>query len=88
MQLVWDEAKRCSNLIKHGLDFADAEKLLENGTMRVWPDFRNDELRFIGMGLVGGRVVSLAYMPLSEGRVRIISFRKANKREQKIYYQK
>ena len=27
MELEWDEAKRLSNLEKHGLDFADASKL-------------------------------------------------------------
>lgn len=28
-QLIWDETKRQSNLIKHGLDFADAMEVLD-----------------------------------------------------------
>ena len=29
-KLVWDEAKRKANLIKHGLDFADAADVLDS----------------------------------------------------------
>ncbi|MDB5940242.1 MAG: hypothetical protein JWP77_2606, partial [Polaromonas sp.] len=29
-KLEWDEAKRYSNLIKHGLDFADAGEVLDS----------------------------------------------------------
>lgn len=28
MELEWDEAKREANLLKHGIDFADAAELL------------------------------------------------------------
>jgi uncharacterized DUF497 family protein len=30
MKYEWDEAKRQSNLLKHGLDFADADLVLES----------------------------------------------------------
>ena len=29
MQFTWDEAKRLENLRKHGLDFADAERVFD-----------------------------------------------------------
>jgi uncharacterized DUF497 family protein len=29
-KLIWDEAKRQSNLLKHGLDFADAPEVLDS----------------------------------------------------------
>jgi uncharacterized DUF497 family protein len=29
-QLTWDEAKRASNLVKHGLDFAQAHWVLDS----------------------------------------------------------
>lgn len=30
IKLIWDEAKRRSNLVKHGLDFGDAGEVLES----------------------------------------------------------
>jgi uncharacterized protein len=32
---AWDEAKRRTNLRKHGMDFADAEKILRGLTFTV-----------------------------------------------------
>ena len=35
---AWDEAKRRANLRKHGMDFADAEKILRGLTFTVEAD--------------------------------------------------
>jgi len=84
----WDEAKNRSNLVKHGLDFADAEQVL-TGPCVAFVDSRFDygEERLITLGLLAGRVVIVAHAPRGD-TTRIISMRKANRREQKIYYQK
>jgi uncharacterized protein len=86
MQFEWDEAKKRSNFAKHGLDFADAEQVL-NGPCVTFADDRFDygEERFITLGLLGGRVVVIAHAPGGDDITRIISMRKANRREQKIY---
>ena len=41
MKFTWRESKRNSNLKKHGLDFADAEKVFA-GPMAVFEDISED----------------------------------------------
>ena len=85
MEFEWDEAKAQSNLAKHGLHFADAEHVFA-GPCVMFVDDRFDygEERLITLGLLGGRVIVIAHAPRGE-ITRIISMRKANRREQKIY---
>ena len=82
----WDEAKNSSNFAKHGLDSADAERVL-TGPCVTFVDSRFDcgEVRLFTLGLLAGRVVVIAHAPRGEDTTRIISMRKANRREQKIY---
>lgn len=82
----WDEAKSRSNFAKHGLDFADAGQVLI-GPCVTFVDERFDygEKRLITLGLLAGRVVVIAHAPRGDDITRIISMRKANRREQKIY---
>jgi hypothetical protein len=81
----WDEAKNRANVAKHGLDFADAEQVL-TGPCVTFADSRFDygEKRLITLGLLADRVVVLAHAPRGNG-TRVISMRKANRREQKIH---
>ena len=82
----WDQAKNRSNFAKHGLDFADAEQVL-TGPSVTFADSRIDygEERLLTLGLLVGRVVIIAHAPRADHITRIISMRKANRREQKIY---
>ena len=82
----WDKAKNRRNLAKHGLHFADAEQVL-TGPCVTFVDDRFDygEKRLITLGLLAGRVVVIAHAPRGDDITRIISMRKANRREQKIY---
>jgi len=86
MNYEWDEAKNRSNFAKHGLDFADAEQVL-TGLCVTFADSRINygEIRLITLGLLAGRVVVIAHAPRGEDTTRMISMRKANQREQKIY---
>ena len=47
--------------------------------------FDYGEVRLITLGLLAGRVVIIAHAPRADDTTRIISMRKANRREQKIY---
>jgi hypothetical protein len=81
MDFAWDEDKRLRNLIKHGLDFADvAEFDWERAT--IVPDRRRDygEARFRAFGSWSGLPHSIVFSPRN-GRIRIISFRRANHKE-------
>ena len=86
MNFDWDEAKNCSNLAKHGPSFADAEQVL-TGPCVTFVDDRFDYgmERLITLGLLVGRVVVIAHVLRGDDTTRIISMRKANRREQKIY---
>ena len=85
MHYEWDEAKNQKNLAKHGLSFEDAEAVFSGPCVTFEDDrFDDGEERLITLGLPSGRVVIIAHSPRNEG-TRIISMRKANRSEQKIY---
>jgi len=84
----WDECKRRSNLRRHGLDFADCGTVFSGPTVtRVDDRFDYGEPRYRTLGLINGRVVSVAHTGDDDGVVRIISLRKAVKHEQALYFQ-
>lgn len=86
MQFEWDEAKRQSNIHKHGFDFVDAIEVFEN-VMVTLIDERQDyaESRYIAIGVAKGRIVVVIYTDRDE-TIRIISFRKALKHEREFYF--
>jgi len=88
MRYEWDEKKNVANRKTHGLDFADAEQVLEGFVLEV-EDRRYDygETRFNSLGLLEGRVVHITHTPRGENVSRIISMRKATDDEEKIYFE-
>jgi len=88
MRFEWDEQKNQSNIDKHGLDFADAYRLFSL-PMLVGLDEREEygEERWIGIGLLDGRVVVVVYTELDEETTRVISLRKALSHERTRYEQ-
>jgi len=85
MKYEWDEAKNRKNFAKHGLSFEDAEQVFVGPCVTFEDDrFRYGEERLITLGLLAGRLVVIAHSPRDE-TTRIISRRKGNRREQKIY---
>ncbi len=86
MKFEWDEDKRQKNLEKHGLDFADVEEVFESDTVTI-EDNRSyyGEERWITLGTLQGLVVLVVHTEQDE-TIRVISFRKASKHEQKIYF--
>jgi uncharacterized DUF497 family protein len=86
MRFEWDEAKRQSNIRKHGIDFLGIEKAWAGITLTILDDrFDYDETRFITLGLLDGRVVVIAHTETQEV-IRIISVRKATKNEEANYF--
>jgi hypothetical protein len=88
MKFEWDDRKNQNNLAKHGFDFADAYRIF-NMPMVVELDEREnyDEDRYVGIGLLEGRVVVIVYTEPDEQTVRIISLRKALSYERRYYEQ-
>ncbi|MEW6740183.1 MAG: BrnT family toxin [Nitrospirota bacterium] len=85
MRYEWDEAKRIRTLLKRGVDFTDAEKF-QWQTAKIIVDERREytEQRFVATGFIEGRLHVMAFTMRSSA-IRIISLRKANKREAKNY---
>ena len=86
MEFTWSERKRAANLKAHGLDFVDAPRVFEGTTYTFEDDrFSCGEQRFVTLGLLAGIPVSVVHTE-SEHEIRVISFRKATKREAQIYF--
>ena len=86
MRYSFDPAKRASNLKKHGLDLADAPKVIESGQTVTFEDRRfdyNDE-RYVTLGLLHDVLVAIVTAE-TDHHIRIISMRKADRHEQDIY---
>ena len=85
MDCEWDPAKNRSDFAKHGLDFEDAEQVLDGNCFTVEDRcFIYGERRLITKGLLDGRAVVMAHVQRGDSN-RIVSMRRANRREQKIY---
>lgn len=84
MRYEWDEAKRQTNLEKHGLDFLDAPLVLEAEEKAVMPTPCEQEQRFKAIARVGE--ITLVVVYTERGTVtRIISFRPASRSERRRY---
>ena len=79
MAFDWDLAKCLSNLAKHGVDFASVE-LFDFDTALVRASLRGSDPRLEAYGLIGDRVHVLVY-GIEARAVRVISLRKANRKE-------
>ena len=79
-------AKRAANIKTHRIDFVDAPRVFEGVTYTFEDDrFSYGEQRFVTLGLLAGVPVSVVHTE-TEHEIRIISFRKASKRETQIYF--
>lgn len=88
MKYEWDARKNEINIAKHGIDFADAPRIFQMPVLTDIDDrFEYGEERWVGLGLLDGRVVNVVYTELDEDTRRIISARKALQHERKHYEQ-
>jgi uncharacterized DUF497 family protein len=88
----WDEAKAESNRRKHSIDFEDAIEVFYDPRAVVEHDRVVDgELRWQAIGMVGGVVVLMVAHTVEERSqdevIRIISARRADRKERKRYEQ-
>jgi uncharacterized DUF497 family protein len=85
MRYVFDPAKDTANRAKHGVSLALADFLFVGPYMSVSDDrFEYGEVREVAFGLINNRLFVCVYADRDEER-RVISLRKANKREVKRY---
>ncbi len=82
----WDEKKRRGNLDKHGIDFADCPRVFDGPTMLMEDDrLAYGERRYLTLGLLGRHVVAITHTATPD-RIRLISARKATRREHDLFF--
>ena len=87
MEFEWDDNKRQINIEKHGIDFADAEKVFQGFTYKIGSRITDyGEQRIIETGLLNNLEVTVVYT-MREDRLRIISMRRARHEERDVFYE-
>lgn len=84
----WDPEKARANRAKHTVDFSDAQRVFDDPLAIDWIDDREDygEVRFAILGMVGGRLLFVAFTMPDDSTVRIISARRAMPNEKRRYH--
>jgi uncharacterized DUF497 family protein len=80
----WDAAKSAANEVKHGLSFQQASQLFlgDADYVEIYDEASSiDEDRFIAIGPIQAGVIIVAFTERSDDVIRIISARKATRRE-------
>ncbi len=87
MRFEWDPPKAAANLRAHGVSFAEAVTVLEDGFALTREDpAAGDEPRFVTLGLSNlANLLVVVYTYQEPDAIRLISAWKANKRQRKDY---
>jgi len=88
MKITFDPAKNDKNRLERGLSFEDVVNFdFESALYQIDGRKNYGEERIRALGFLDKRLCALVFAETSLG-IRVISFRKANKREVKQYEQK
>lgn len=89
IRFEWDEAKNKKNRQKHGIWFEEAQSVFDDPFARVFYDFSHsdDEDRYLIIGMsTASRILILVHgFRNHDSVVRIISARKATRKEREVY---
>ncbi len=87
MEFEWDERKNQTNFRKHGIAFQEAKEIFNRKDVYTYFDLRSsEEDREISIGSLSNLVLITVVHTTRVDKIRIISARKATKRERKKYY--
>ena len=87
MEFEWDDTKARRNLLRHGVSFHEAATIFGDSLAITFsdPDHSVGEQRFLTFGSsLNGRLLAVIHTARGSS-VRIISARRATRRERKIY---
>lgn len=87
-EFEWDDSKAAANLAKHKVSFENAKRAFNDPFAIEREDDRQDygEPRFNLLGMVDGRLLSIAYTPRGDV-TRIINARGAEAYEHRLYHE-
>lgn len=80
MVFEWDDAKRQTNLAKHGIDFLTASQVFDGRPVVTARSHYPDEERYLTIGLVEGRFVAVVWTWRGTA-IRLSSARRASDAE-------
>jgi uncharacterized DUF497 family protein len=83
----WDDVKAEQNYSKHGIDFELARRVFDDplAVDRLDHIQEHGEERWMMIGMTGGMTLAVIYTERG-GRIRLISARRATRREQDEYF--
>lgn len=87
MEFEWDEQKNQTNILKHGISFQEAQEVFNDSKLLTYVDdrFNYEEIRELSIGRLllpeQPVIVVLVVHTDRNGVTRIISARRANKKE-------
>jgi hypothetical protein len=84
MEFEFDREKSHVNKEKHGIDFVEAQDLWEDSDGSGFPARSDDEPRYALIAERNGKIW-VAFYTLRESKIRIISVRRARKKEKDYY---
>ena len=87
MDIEWDAGKAAANLDKHGVRFDEAAtSLLDPMALAQEDENSEGESRWVLIGMsANARLLTVVYTLRDENRIRLISARKATRKEASIY---
>jgi uncharacterized DUF497 family protein len=86
VEFEWDPAKATRNVEKHGVDFDTAAEIFDDPNLFVVTDSRTyGERRYQAIGASRGVILFVAYTMRADNVCRIISARRASRRERAAY---
>ena len=87
MDIIWDPIKAEANFKKHGVSFEEAATVIQSAmTVTVEDDSSPDEERFVTIGIsIKLRTIMVVHTYRADNEIRIISARKATKKERETY---
>lgn len=84
IEFEFDEEKSLANFEKHGIDFHEAQALWGDSDLLEFPAKSENEPRFLVIGRITTKNWS-AIITYRDERVRLISVRRARKKEVELY---
>ena len=84
MNFEFDPKKSQSNVSKHGIDFLKAQVLWQDEDRVIFPANSDTEQRYALIAELEQKIW-VAFFTMRENRTRIISVRRARKKEKEVY---
>lgn len=86
LRFTWDAAKATGNARKHGVTFAEAVTVFDDSSVLVEGQDHAGEPRLVALGYSSRlRLLLVIFAEVDHEEIRIISARRAEKRERAVY---